>query len=47
MPAHLQDDYRQREHDGDPQPAGHIREFAAVMIASGYFRLERHAADRA
>ncbi len=46
--AHFQNDRGHGEHEADPEPARHIREFGiGRRIEARDLRLQRHAADRA
>jgi len=48
VPAHFQDDGRQREHQADPEAARHVGEFGiGRRVEACDLRLQRHAADRA
>src|SRR3546814_2431424 len=47
MTSHFQNQHRQREHEPDPEAAGHVDEFGArPRLGSRGLRFQRHAADR-
>ena len=47
MAAHLEPEYRERQHQCDPEPARHVGEFGVRRIVErGLLGLQRHAADR-
>ena len=48
MPAHLEDDCGQRQHEADPEPSGHVRQFGIRCgVQRCHFGLQSHSADRA
>ena len=48
MPAHLENEHRDRQNEADPEAACHVDQFdIGLGLKADQYRLQRHAADRA